>query len=421
MKILWITNIVLPEASALLTGKEDMKGSGGWLLGSAKALLSLGDVQLFIATVSNNVDKLTRLQGKSVCYYLLPLGKGNIRYNPEYKRNWTIVRDEVKPDIVDIHGTEYSHGLAYIKACDSSNVVLTMQGVMSEISREYLGGLKFCDILPHITIHDILRGGLFQSFLINKRRAKIEDEYLSSVKYVIGRTAFDKAHTIGKFQSIQYFHCNETLRPEFYCGRWAYDNCKKHSIFISQASYPLKGLHVLLKALAIVRKKMPDVELSIAGSAFPPKNSLSLSGYQKYIYYLVKKYGLSENIKFVGSLSTDEMKKYLLKTNVVVCPSSCENSSNTISEAQILGIPVVASCVGGTPSLIPNNESGTMYPFNDYLQLAEILLQRFADSVDYDNSNVLRYAQTRHDEIANAKKLYSIYSAILSFIDKEHK
>lgn len=45
MKILWITNIPLPEATAILTGLKDLKATGGWLIGAANALLENKDIE----------------------------------------------------------------------------------------------------------------------------------------------------------------------------------------------------------------------------------------------------------------------------------------------------------------------------------------------------------------------------------------
>ena len=63
MKILWITNIVFPEAQTLLNGIGFLKASGGWMLGSADALVAETDVKLIVASVSKDVKRLTRLEG----------------------------------------------------------------------------------------------------------------------------------------------------------------------------------------------------------------------------------------------------------------------------------------------------------------------------------------------------------------------
>ena len=77
MKVLWITNILFPEAEQLLTGNGELKSSGGWMLGSAEALLLNLDIKLTVATVSTKVKSLTKLEGSKMTYYILPMGRGN--------------------------------------------------------------------------------------------------------------------------------------------------------------------------------------------------------------------------------------------------------------------------------------------------------------------------------------------------------
>ena len=71
MKVLWITNIVLPEAQSLMKGIGVIKSSGGWLEGAANMLSNQNNVDLFVASVSADVNQLTRLEGKNILYYLL--------------------------------------------------------------------------------------------------------------------------------------------------------------------------------------------------------------------------------------------------------------------------------------------------------------------------------------------------------------
>ena len=69
MKILWITNILFPEAEQLLNGTGELKATGGWMLGAANALLQNKEVKLTVASVSTKVHKLTKLEGHDILYY----------------------------------------------------------------------------------------------------------------------------------------------------------------------------------------------------------------------------------------------------------------------------------------------------------------------------------------------------------------
>ena len=131
MNVLWITNILFPEAIAKLTGSNELKATGGWLLGSAKMLEQDIRIKLSVAAVSPLVRKLRVIQGVKTTYYILPYGKGNQKYNKDYEPIWQEVKALVQPDVVHLHGTEYTHGLAYINACGSENMVVSIQGMKS--------------------------------------------------------------------------------------------------------------------------------------------------------------------------------------------------------------------------------------------------------------------------------------------------
>ena len=99
MNVLWITNILFPEAEHLLTGSGELKSSGGWMLGTANALLSNKEVKLCVASVADKVNTLTKLEGQLITYYILPFGKGNQHVNIDYCPYWQQISEEIKLDI----------------------------------------------------------------------------------------------------------------------------------------------------------------------------------------------------------------------------------------------------------------------------------------------------------------------------------
>lgn len=416
MNVLWITNILLPEARSLLDGQKDLKSSGGWILGAASGLIENPNTCLSIATVSNLVSELKVLRGENIVYYVLPLGRGNVRYNREYESLWLQVRDMVKPDIVHLHGSEFTHGLAYVNACGTDNVVLSIQGLRSVLEDYYFQGLSKWEVLKNTTIHDIIKcDGLIAGYHENKELSKTEVELIQKVKHIIGRTSWDKAHTWAINPKATYYFCNETLRPEFYSGElWSYDRCQKHAIFLSQAANPIKGLHQLLKAMPIILQHFPDTQVRIAGYDIIRNNikcrSLRVSGYGKILGKYIERYHLQKHITFTGNLNADEMKREYLNANVFVMPSSIENSPNSLGEAQILGAPHVASYVGGACDMMVGNEEN-LYRFDDYTMLAEKVCRIFENKdkqVNMSDSAVMR-----HNPEINTKQLLTIYSKII--------
>lgn len=416
MKILWITNILFPEVVEILTGNGDFKSSGGWLIASADVLARQNDIKLYVATVSTLVRKTKVLQGKQITYYVLPYGKGNDKYNKEYESYWRDINEEVKPDVVHIHGTEYSHGFAYTEACGNLKVVVSIQGMKSGIAPHYCAGLSCKDVYSSLTFRDIIKGSIYKEQCSFYESGRLEKEFLHSVKHVIGRTSWDKAHVWAINPNANYYVCNETLRSEFYEGLlWNYDNCVPSSIFLSQGSYPLKGLHQLLKAMPLILRHFPDTKIRIAGNDITKNKGvrglLYLTGYGRFVRNLIKKYNLSDKVEFLGPLNAAQMKNEYLRCNVFICPSSVENSPNSLGEAQILGVPCVASYVGGVPDFMQGNER-YMYRFEETEMLAYKIVDVFRSKGNIDTSVMRKHALIRHNVENNILQLLDIYRVI---------
>lgn len=424
MNVLWIVNNVLPEAQELLTGDSNYKFSGGWIIGAAEALTKQQELSLTVATCAVGINNLIRLAGKSIVYYLLPYGKGNITINHEYEHYWRQIRDEVKPDIVHIHGTEFSHGYAYVEACGAKNVCVSIQGLVDVISRYYTYGLSRMEMVKTMTLASIIKGGVYSKKREYKKRGESEVSLIPKVNYLIGRTTWDRAHAWALNPNAIYYHCDETLRSVFYDSeKWVYSGCKPHSIFLSQSYIPIKGLHQVLKAMPLILRHYPDAIVRIAGQDITRSNGcflekLKISDYGNYIKRLIKQFGLKDKIFFTGRLNAVEMTKEYLRANVFVCPSSIENSPNSLGEAQVLGVPVVASYVGGIPNMMRGNED-YLYRFDDIEMLAERIVSVFNQE---DNINTIKTrdaALQRHDPKNNVERLLKIYIDILT-LEKKH-
>ena len=429
MRVLWVVNLLFPEAKASLTGKEEnVCGSGGWLQASADMLAANSDVELAVACVNGLVGDLFRYEGKKIVYYVVPEGKGNVRFNKEYVPYWRRIFDDFLPDIVHLHGTELPHGLGLLEAMPGSiRSVVSIQGLISQIWKYYTDGMTSRDILASVTLRDIvydmvrprkLSGTLYTKKKNFKIKGRIEPLIFAKANAAIGRTRWDKANVLAMNPSIKYYHCDETLRDAFYEGRWCYDNCEPHTIFLSQAFYPFKGLHMLLKAMPLVMRSYPDAKVYVAGADIladkTVKEKLMQDGYARYIGKLMKRYGINkEQLVFTGPLDAEAMKQLYLKSNVFVSPSAIENSPNSVCEAQMLGVPCVASYVGGTPELVSDERSGYLYRFEDVEMLADAIKDIFAQSNAFDNSYEIGMAKSRHNKKRNLDQLLSIYLDIL--------
>ena len=382
MHILWLVRTTLPQAAAAcgLAGASDVSGS--WLTGQLAALRACPDLQLTVLCVGK-ADADGTADG--VHYRVV---RDTAAFAP-------LLQAE-RPDLVHIWGTEFDPAAVMADAARASGlpVLFSVQGVMRDCAAHLCDGVpeKYCrsGALWH-AIDKIIPGELLDNMQTSfDALAAKEAAALADARYVTGRTAFDRAACAALAPHARYYPCNETLRPLFYTGTlWhARDFAAAPVLLLPQGNYPLKNLHTVIKALPAVLAEYGDAELRIAG--WPPLDK--------------------------GPLDAAAMRQAYLEADAFLLPSGCENSPNSLGEAMLLGLPCVASAVGGIPSMLANGTEGLLY--GDALDadaLARAVLQVLHSP---DGGTAMgRAARARalqtHDAARNAADLLHIYESIL--------
>lgn len=129
-----------------------------------------------------------------------------------------------------------------------------------------------------------------------------------------------------------------------------------------------KGIHVLVESFAQITKKHNNVRLCIAGMG-------------DYIHEIETNYSrlIAEGkILLLGKIS--DVKETLLASDVFVFPTLHENLSNSLLEAATVGLPIIATNVGGNPEVIEHNKSGLLINPDNVGELTDALLQVIEDS-----------------------------------------
>lgn len=365
MKVLWICNIMLPVIARAL--QRECSNKEGWLTGLMDALLA-GDfpVELGVAFPIAPGQDLLWGTADRVKYYGFREDTGKPeRYDPELEKDMREIMGDFQPDILHCFGTEYPHTLAAIRVYNRpQNSLIGIQGLCAVYAEAYMANIpdKQRNI---VTFRDwVKRDSMQRQQEKFRRRGQWEQEAVKLTGHVAGRTDWDRYWTARWNPQVRYHILQETLRPCFYGGEWQYENCRRHSIFMSQGDYPIKGLHYMLDALTAIRRQYPDVHLYVAGNCLLRKGlsaPLRISGYGKLLEAQIREYELAGHVTFLGSQNAEQMKEQYLHCNAYVCVSSIENSPNSLGEAMLLGVPVVAALVGGVGSMI-GPEEGWLFP-----------------------------------------------------------
>ena len=384
MKVLWLCNLIIPQICAVLEIPSSYYG--GWLTQLADYFDADENVELAVCA---NYEKAqgffkTSWGNNSLFYGYKASEKPPHLYDASIETAFKKVLEDYKPDIVHIFGTEFPHTLSMVRAFNNpSRTVIHIQGLVSVIAKHYEAFLpqKVCRAY---SFRDFVRhDNIIQQKRKFIKRGQFEIEAIKNVSFVMGRTEWDHACAKLINPDIHYYKAQELLRENFYNDAWSYDNCNKHTILMSQSDYPIKGLHLALETLSLIKCRYPDVRLFVCGanicknSTF--KDRLKSSYYAQYLNGLIRKYHLESNVIFTGPLSAEEMKTRMLNANVFMSSSTIENSSNSIGEALLLGVPVVASYVGGTVSLAHHGEDAYLYQADAPYMAAEYIMWLFAD------------------------------------------
>lgn len=258
-----------------------------------------------------------------------------------------------------------------------------------------------------------------------EKKSSLEKEIIRNVHYIGGRTTWDKVSALAINPSAEYIYAPEMIRNEFYDSqRWDINQIARHRIFMHQGFKPIKGLHILIEALAVLRKKYPDAELYMSGSNYMKnetfKDRLLQPGYIKYLFKKIKEYNVEDCIHFTGVLDGGQIVDELKRAHVMVLPSAIENSPNSLCEAQLVGIPCVASYVGGVPEMIEQGKTGFLYTFNEPLLLAEFISQIFEsdDLAEQMSSNEYNSIRKRQGKELVLKQTVDNYNFVINDFKK---
>lgn len=431
MRILWLCNIMLPAIAEKLHLESSVKE--GWLTGLLSQVIASkesSDIQLGIAFPANENlaeyhDVFVWNQVAVSCYGFYENTDTPEMYQPHLERRFENILRDFKPDVVHAFGTEYPHTLAMARAIQNpARLLVGIQGPISIYADAYFSHLPQ-SVVNRRTFRDIVRkDSLKQQKAKFVKRGKHELSAMRITGNMTGRTDFDREYCKRVNPDALYHSMNETMRPCFYEGKWSYDSCIKHQIFYSQADYPIKGLHFLLEGLPAILKKYPDTKVVIAGNNIirgnGPMDRIKISSYGKYLKSLIRKNHLKDNITFLGRLSAEEMKQKYLESHIFLCASTLENSPNSVAEAMLLGVPVVAGAVGGIPSMVDNGRDGILFEGENPKALADAVLALWdgeRDGIKYSvtekiSKAAIVRAKAAHDPATNFNRLLEIYRTI---------
>lgn len=408
-KILWLSNCTFSE--------EKIKATGTWIIAMGEALIKTGEVELYNISYGNT-KTIIRNDCQGINQWIIPNVKTNSKgLPPQYIIDFIKgVEQEVNPDVIHIWGTESYWGMLSATNVFSKPVLLEIQGILSTCVSVFYGGLSNSELMGCVGLKEIiLPQRLFyfrkQEFI---KRSRIEKFIISNSPRIAVQSDWVKAHIKLENENAILFNAGILLRKEFYVAEpWKRSKNNEVIIFTSSSgSNMYKGLHVLLRAIAVLKKTIPTIKLHIGGRILFDK--ILQDGYSNWLVKEAKKLGIINNIEWLGSLTADEIIYQLQIASVFVVPSYVESYCLALAEAMIIGIPCVASYAGAMPELAEDKKSALFFPVGDYTTCASHIQQIVNDESIANHLSIKARASAfkKNNFIDNVKVQLAIYDTI---------
>jgi glycosyltransferase involved in cell wall biosynthesis len=376
IKVLWFTN----NACSALELLDPANTRGGWLISLEKELSCHEGIELHVGFYfgsslasfhhgettfhpffrGNKKNKFAR--------YLSRILAGQNNDQEDIEKIKALV-NQVQPDIVHVHGTEENFGL--IQEFTRIPVVFSIQGLLNPYIEKYFSGIPFEIARRYESYVDKLSYRTARSsYKKMESAAERERRILQNARYIIGRTDWDKSITRLLAPKSVYFTGQEMLRPSFYIKTWHDSPPKGILKIITVSSDSLyKGFEMVVKTARLL-KEHPGFEFiwMVAGLH---KNSNCVKVIRKWLEADLETLG----IRLLGNQTETQLADLLATSDIFCQVSHIENSPNSLCEAQLVGIPIIATDVGGTKSLVQHGVSGIMFQEGDPYSMAGEIIQ----------------------------------------------
>ncbi len=409
MKVLWFA---ITPCGATDKLAPDMNLSG-WLKSLEEELVKSELIELSVGFYWN--VPLEPFQLNRTTYYPVLRTGGKSKFNRMINRLLDNIHDDnkeiprllniiqkIRPDIIHVHGTEDNFGL--IQSVTNIPVCISIQGIQAPIIEKYYSGISSSEasinegIIPKLLFKS---AGYWKKYMV--KCSIREKKILSQTKNILGRTDWDRRITRLFAPSSRYHTSEEILRPAFYQNRWEklqFSNPLELVTIISGGIY--KGLESIVKTSRILKSfSFNDFKWTIIG---PDESS--------YFARLVKNVTREKyeylNITFLGNKNENEIVDILKLSDIYCQVSHIENSPNSLCEAMLLGMPVMATFAGGTESLLENRKEGILVQDGDPYSMAGTIID-----LQKNFGKALRMAEAAHQRAIKRHSQKSVVDELI--------
>lgn len=364
MNILWIAPYPYNDGKSIYHPAP-------WISMLSSRLSNESDIKLSILTTSSKISSEIETNYSNGINFIYLKHKNSLFTNelqlfkPRIKKVRKYVeKHQDEYDVLHLHGSEHQ----YHSSVKKINIpkVLSTQGILYEYAKVVPNKLT----IKYITFK---LGGIY------------EENDLKYVENFSCRTHWDSNYVRKVNQNARIFNIWEMIRPSFFEDHFSSE--KKKILFIG-GTQMIKGYKQMLTAFNQVKSKI-NIKLVLAGGT-------DIEEIKKYISQNNLKNIKNGDIEFRGFLNEQGIIDVYDECFCFVHPTYIDNSPNSVCEAQLAGLPTIASNVGGVSTLIKHKETGLLTDLNPK-SISDNILEL------YENDNLRRNISERSREISRKR------------------
>ncbi len=253
----------------------------------------------------------------------------------------------IRPDIVHAQDA-LGYGYVSLKVAQSTPVIVTIHGIVREELRHMVKPL------------DRIRTSL--------ARVPVQRYCIRNARYLIEPSRYPEEYFQGEIRG-SIVDVGNAISDLFFEGS---ATPERGRILYAGGITPGKRVLDLVDAFAAVHRERPEATLRLAGhTADRP--------YVQTVTSRIHELGLDDQVTFLGNLTPEELRSEYRCASVFVLPSAQENSPMVIREAMAVGVPVVATRVGGVHYLVEEGKTGFLVDVGDSAAIATRAIQLIGD------------------------------------------
>jgi phosphatidylinositol alpha-mannosyltransferase len=193
---------------------------------------------------------------------------------------------------------------------------------------------------------------------------------------------------------------NGIERDQFQSAKPSDEWAKPNTIgFMGRFNEKRKGLEILLDAMPIIARFVPDINILVAGPGDIDDASKKIDP------------SLRSRVKFLGRISEEEKASFLKSISVYVAPNTGGESFGIIlTECLSAGTPIVASDIPAFAAVLENGKLGKLFQSEDATDLAKTVIELLRDeSARKLLSNIGLETSEKYDWNQVASQIESVY------------